>query len=169
MHVRQLCEVKHIFVKKVLWQSSVAHYLRVILLDLITFVFVITSHENRQVMHIGKLFLSQDTVRNTGAASTGSTSGSVNKKLHFCREVEMDHIFKKGNVDTTRGQVSDKQKVYMLSSKFDQFLFTTALVHRTVNERGLESCFRTQLVHILNVILSSAEDDCLFPSLHTLS
>ena len=91
-----------------LWQSSVAHYLRVVLLDLITFVFVITSHENRQVMHIGKLFLSQDSVRNTGAASTGSTSGSVNEKLHFCWEVEMDHIFKKGDVDTTRSQVSDK-------------------------------------------------------------
>jgi len=54
-------------------------------------------------MHVGKLFLSQDTVRNTSAASTGSTSGSVNKKLHFCWEVEMNHIFKKGDVDTTGG------------------------------------------------------------------
>jgi hypothetical protein len=52
-------------------------------------------------MHVGKLFLSQDTVRNTGAASTGSTSGSVNEKLHFCWEVEMNHIFKEGDVDTT--------------------------------------------------------------------
>lgn len=81
----------------------------------------------------------------------------------------MYHIFKKRDVDTTGGQVSDKQKVDMLSSKFNQFLLTTALVHCTVYERGLESCFRTEFMHILNVILSSAEHDCLFPSLHTLS
>jgi len=120
-------------------------------------------------MHIGKLFLSQYTVRNTSATSTGCTSSSMNEKFHFCWKIEMNHIFKKGDINTTCSQVSHKQKVHVLFSKFDQFLFTTALIHSTVNKRRLKSCFGAQLKQVFNMILCSAENDCLFTSLHSLS
>jgi len=58
----------------------------------------------------------------------------MDKKFHFRREVEVDNIFEKRDVDTSGCQVGDNQEPDLLLSELEKALLTCSLVHRSVNE-----------------------------------
>ena len=52
----------------------------------------LSTHKNRQVLHVADLFVSHDAVRGTLLAGTGCTSRSVDEELHLGREVVVNNI-----------------------------------------------------------------------------
>ena len=81
----------------------------------------------------------------------------------------MYDVLKQRDIDTTRGQVGHEQYAHKLLSKFEELIFTTALIHWTIYVVCLEATLEAELVQVLNVILGRAKDDCLLSLFHMLS
>ena len=80
----------------------------------------------------------------------------------------MYDVLKQRDIYTTRGQVSHKQYAHKLLSELEELIFTTALIHRTIDVVCLEAALEAELVQVLNVILGRAKDDCLLSLFHML-
>ena len=80
----------------------------------------------------------------------------------------MHDVLKQRDIDTASGQVRHEQNAHELLSEFEELIFTTSLIHRTIDVICLEAALQAELVQILNMILSCAKDDCLLPLLHVL-
>ena len=81
----------------------------------------------------------------------------------------MDDILKQWNIDTTGCQICDEQYTSELLSEPEHPIFSSPLIHRTVDEVGAEAGKRAQLMQVLNVILGRAENNRLLVGQDTLS
>ena len=142
----QLHDVGHanaVLVKQVLRQLTVADTSWVLqkllpgirrrTLLILNSVSVLSANENRQVVHVAKLFGCHDAVGCTALAGTGRSSGPVDEQLHLGGEVVVDNVLEERNIDTSGGQIGDQKHTAMLLAEPEQALVSRALVHCTVN------------------------------------
>jgi hypothetical protein len=130
---------------------------------------VVSTDKDGQIVQISQLFLSHYPVGNTCSSSTSRSSSSVDEEFKLGREVEMDYIFEKWDIDTSGSQVCDEQEICVLTPKLDQLVFSGTLIHRSVDEVCFESRFNGKFTQILNVIPGCGENNRLFSCLYPLS
>ena len=81
----------------------------------------------------------------------------------------MYDVLKQWDINTSSGQVCHEQYADKLLSEFEELIFTTSLIHRTIDVICLEAALQAELVQILYMILSCAKDNCLLSLFHMLS
>lgn len=158
-----------ILVQEMLWDSSVADLRWVFEKFLRGRLVVVSTNENAQVMHVGKLIGRDQTVRSSRLTCSGSATRSMDEELHLCWEVEMNDVFQERNVDSARCEISDDQELDLLPSEGNQAVVSCALVHRSVNVDALDAHFRYQFVKVLHMVPGCSENDSLLVSLDMLA
>ena len=81
----------------------------------------------------------------------------------------MNYILKVRYVDTSGGEISNKQKICVLSSEFNKFIFSGSLIHRSINEVCFEPSLYRQFTQVLDMVSGGSKNNCLFTSLDPFS
>ena len=93
----------------------------------------------------------------------------MDEELQFGREIIMNDVLQQRDVQSSSSQVCHEQEVDKLAAELNQLVFSSSLVHRTVNETTLEPRADAHLVEIFAVVSRSTENNRLFASLHSFS
>ena len=85
----------------------------------------------------------------------------MDEQLETGRKVEVNHILQKWDIDSTSCQISHNEEPGLFLSELHQSLFSSVLVHGSINEAGFETSLSAQLVQVLYVMSCGGKDDSL--------
>ena len=80
----------------------------------------------------------------------------------------MDDVLKEGDIDTTGGQIGDKQHLDELLPELVELILTGSLIHRTEDVVAGEASLLADLVQVLDMVLGRTEHNRLLVQLDVL-
>ena len=120
-------------------------------------------------MHVADFFICHYAIRSACLSCTRRSSRSMDEKFHLGREIIVNHIFQKWNIDTSSREICDNKHFCVLFAELEKFVLSTPLIHRTIDVVWLESTFEAELVQVFNVVLSGTENYSLLAFFDMLS
>lgn len=122
---------------------------------------ILTTNVYTEIVHVRYFLFCQYGEGSSLLPISRSSSSPMYKQLHARWEIVVNHIVKKGNVDTAGCQVRNYKEAYFLESELLQALLSCPLVHRSIDKGALEACMRAKLIEVFHVVASCTKDNRL--------